>query len=65
MMINVTLQREACRQACELCECCLIREALEWGSYSLSLHAVRVEEMEDPEGEVTPAWGCSAGEGEA
>lgn len=37
MMINVTLQREACRQALELRERCLIREALGWGSCSLSL----------------------------
>lgn len=37
MMINVTLKREACRQACELCERCLIKEALGWGSCSLSL----------------------------
>lgn len=37
MMINVTSKREACRQACELCERCLIREALGWGSCSLSL----------------------------
>lgn len=56
-MINATLRREARRQACELREHCLIREALGWGSCSLSLHAVREDETKDPEGEVTLAGG--------
>lgn len=61
-MINVTLKREACRQACELCECCLIRETLGWWSCSLSLHDDRDNQTKDPEGEVTLAWSCCAEE---
>lgn len=64
-MINVTLKGDACRQACELRERCLIREALGWESCSLSLRAVRDHKTKDPEGKVTLAWGCSAGDGGA
>lgn len=40
----------------------LMRGALGWGPISLSLHAVREDETKDPEGEVTLALGCAAGE---